>query len=388
MKEGLVSIVIPVYNGSDFVCEAVESALSQSYEAVEVVVVNDGSTDGGKTRNCLEPYMDRIVYLEKGNGGVATALNAGIKVMSGEFFAWLSHDDLFDKDKIKKQMEAMASKGDKASICAMNYVFFDDSTKEEIASNFQKYYPLNRIVNSIFLLLWGELHFSSLLFHRSHFDRVGLFNENLKTAQDNDFIFRLLRKQQITFIPDVGSYVRVHSLSGTSMHKDVVNVENARLYQSMLDALSEEEKACISGSAKLTEDKLRAIVRSMSPEEETILGIENAKKSNLVLVGAGGYGRRLNYELISMGIKPKMFLDNDPGKDGKIIEGTICKRLDKSNISSRDLLVITNKFPVGFEEQLESLGVKKYIKKAEIDISVFDGTISKFGMEKEIEVDK
>lgn len=371
MKEGLVSIVIPVYNGSDFVCEAVESALSQTYKDVEVIVVNDGSNDEGKTRDCLEPYRDRIVYLEKENGGVATALNAGIKTMSGEFFAWLSHDDLFDKDKIKKQMDAVKESKNEMSICAMNYCFFDDVEKTKIETDFQKYYPKEKLENSIFLLLWGELHFSSLFFSKKHFNRVGLFNEKLMTAQDNDFIFRLLRGQKLVFLNDIGSYVRVHAMSGTSQHKDVVNKENAKLYKGMLDSMSEEELKGVSGNAKLTKDKFLSIINSMSEVQETIPNYDEAKESNYVLVGAGAYGRRLNYELIAAGIRPKMFLDNDPGKDGKVIDGTLCKKLEVSNISAKDELVVTNKFPEPFEKQLSEMGLKKYIKKAELDSVIF-----------------
>jgi hypothetical protein len=310
--------------------------------------------------------MSKIVYVEKENGGVASALNAGIEVMSGEYFAWLSHDDLFHKDKIKKQVQAIEKSGDKMKICSMNYSFFDDIEKTYIKTDFHKYYAEDRIENSIFLLLWGELHFSSLLFAKEHFNRVGLFNEKLLTAQDNDFIFRLLRGQKILFLEDVGSYVRLHESSGTSQNKNVVNEENSKLYRSMCESLSEKELEDISGNADLTKDKFAAIIASMSSVEISDFGI-NCKESNYVLVGAGGYGRRLNYEMISAGIKPKKFLDNDSKKDGKLIDGTICKLLDMENISPEDQLIITNKYYYPLENQLKAMGIKNYLKKVEID---------------------
>ena len=91
----LVSIVIPVYNGASYLREAIDSALAQTYSDVEVIVVNDGSTDGGKTRDIASSFGDRIRYIEKVNGGVATALNLGIREMCGKFFSWLSHDDVY-----------------------------------------------------------------------------------------------------------------------------------------------------------------------------------------------------------------------------------------------------------------------------------------------------
>ena len=84
-----VSIVIPVYNGSNFLAEAIDSALSQTYHNTEIIVVNDGSTDEGATENIALSYGNKINYYLKKNGGVASALNFGIEKMSGEYFSWL-----------------------------------------------------------------------------------------------------------------------------------------------------------------------------------------------------------------------------------------------------------------------------------------------------------
>ena len=91
----LVSIVIPVYNGSNFMREAIDSALAQTYPNIEILVVNDGSTDN--TREIALSYGDKIRYFEKENGGVATALNLAIHEMKGEYFSWLSHDDWYTR---------------------------------------------------------------------------------------------------------------------------------------------------------------------------------------------------------------------------------------------------------------------------------------------------
>ena len=80
----LVSIVIPVYNGSNYLAQAIDSALGQTYPNCEVLVVNDGSDDGGATAELALGYGEKIRYFEKENGGVATALNLGIRQMAGE----------------------------------------------------------------------------------------------------------------------------------------------------------------------------------------------------------------------------------------------------------------------------------------------------------------
>lgn len=86
----LVSIIIPVYNGSNYMREAIDSALAQTYSNIEIIVVNDGSNDDGETRNIALSYGDKIRYFEKENGGVSTALNLGIKNMGGIFFLALT----------------------------------------------------------------------------------------------------------------------------------------------------------------------------------------------------------------------------------------------------------------------------------------------------------
>lgn len=103
----LVSIIIPVYNGSNYLAECIDSALAQTYTPIEVIVVNDGSTDEGKTADVATRYGDKIRYIEQVNGGVSRALNRGIDEMRGEFFSWLSHDDLYKPRKIEVQIETI-----------------------------------------------------------------------------------------------------------------------------------------------------------------------------------------------------------------------------------------------------------------------------------------
>ena len=101
-RKPLVSIVIPVYNGANYLRQAIESALGQTWENCEILVVNDGSDDGGDTEQAALEFKDRIRYFRKENGGVASALNYGIQRMQGEYFSWLSHDDWYYPDKIER----------------------------------------------------------------------------------------------------------------------------------------------------------------------------------------------------------------------------------------------------------------------------------------------
>ena len=84
--------------------EAIDSALAQTYPDFEVIVVNDGSDDGGMTERIALSYGTRINYCYKENGGVASALNVGILMMSGDLFSWLSHDDVYYPEKVAVQV--------------------------------------------------------------------------------------------------------------------------------------------------------------------------------------------------------------------------------------------------------------------------------------------
>ena len=124
----LVSIVIPVYNGGNFMREAIDSALAQTYENIEVIVVNDGSCDNGETDRIARSYGDRIRYFLKENGGVSTALNIGIQNMRGEYFSWLSHDDAYHPGKIQQQIAELSALEDKTTVIKCGTEYMDASS--------------------------------------------------------------------------------------------------------------------------------------------------------------------------------------------------------------------------------------------------------------------
>ena len=122
-----VSIIIPVYNGEKYIKEAIESALNQTYTNIEIIVVNDGSKDN--TDEICKSYGNKIKYIKKENGGVATALNTGIKEAKGQYVAWLSHDDLYKENRIEKGMEVLSKLKDKNTIIFSNFELIDSNGK-------------------------------------------------------------------------------------------------------------------------------------------------------------------------------------------------------------------------------------------------------------------
>jgi len=138
-----VSIIIPVYNGSNYMREAIESALAQTYENIEIIVINDGSSDGGKTDEIARSYGDRINYILKENGGVATALNTGIREMTGEYFSWLSHDDVYYPEKIEKHVQYIGKSKDRNIVTFCGHELIDENSLVIKESSIKKKYLKN-----------------------------------------------------------------------------------------------------------------------------------------------------------------------------------------------------------------------------------------------------
>ena len=118
----LVSIIIPVYNGSNFLREAIFSALAQTYPNIEVIVINDGSNDNNKTDAIARSFGETIRYFYQENKGVASALNLGISQMRGDYFSWLSHDDIYLPEKIATQIKFLTSQLNKQIILYLSLI--------------------------------------------------------------------------------------------------------------------------------------------------------------------------------------------------------------------------------------------------------------------------
>lgn len=184
----LVSIIIPVYNGSDYLREAIDSALAQTYRNVEVLVVNDGSCDGGLTREIAQSYGDRIRYFEKSNGGVSSALNYGIRNMRGEYFSWLSHDDVYLPSKVEKQVALLKSADHPKCIAKCTLQFIDENSSLLPAKKKYRNQPLGEVISWEEALRWhiegGSFGGCNLLIPRTAFEECGLFDESLRYVQD------------------------------------------------------------------------------------------------------------------------------------------------------------------------------------------------------------
>lgn len=210
----LVSIVIPVYNGSNYMREAIDSALAQTYERVEVIVVNDGSTDD--TEQIALSYGEQIRYFRKENGGVSSALNLGIKEMKGEYFSWLSHDDVYTPDKIEVQIDALRGLEEKNTLVLCKAEFINKNSEPIQRRRHVRALPCGEVLpwNTVLhhLLKNGSFNGCALLIPKTAFTVCGRFDERLRFNQDGfmwDKIF--MSGFSLLCIPDVCVKNRIHN---------------------------------------------------------------------------------------------------------------------------------------------------------------------------------
>lgn len=236
-----VSIVIPVYNGSDYVREAIDSALGQTYGNLEVLVVNDGSTDGGATEAIARSYDDRIRYLSKENGGVASALNVAISQSTGDYISWLSHDDLYHADKIEQQVAFLSNQPRDRIIVYSDYEAIDADNRriKTICLNAGDYSgPRAAILR---LLFAATLHGCSLLLPRLCFAEVGYFDESLRTTQDYDLWFRLLSQgYEFRHLSQPLICSRWHQAQGTRVLYKIAQKEIEDLYRAAVNTFYDD----------------------------------------------------------------------------------------------------------------------------------------------------
>ena len=251
----LVSIVIPVYNGSDYLGEALDSALAQTYPDVEVLVVNDGSDDGGRTEAIALSCGDRIRYLRKENGGVASALNLGIREMRGEYFSWLSHDDVYLPRKVEREVAVLEK-------CGEDAVAYSDYEVIDASSRHVEVFRAGRISAPQFrMLLVTDIPVNgcTVLVPRRCLGKVGLFDERLKVCQDYDLWFRMARRYPFVHVPEVLLRSRMHPGQGTRRMTSTCLAEGNANFTLWLDEIALDQSP--SPDPALTRFFFRAAVR-------------------------------------------------------------------------------------------------------------------------------
>lgn len=239
-----VSIVIPVYNAEKYLDECINSALSQTYSDIEVIVVNDGSTD--KSTSILNNYKNEITIINKKNGGTASALNAGIEKMNGEWFKWLSADDILKPNAVKILCDEVKNLGKESylNIFYSNYDVIDEFGEKINIYNEPNYNNLESFQRNIILLDHFYGNGDTTLIHKSVFEKCGNFNETIRLKDDYEFWLRccLIFGYKLHLIPQSLASYRVHKnqLTKTKFYDSLEQIEQIK--DLILNKLSEKTK--------------------------------------------------------------------------------------------------------------------------------------------------
>jgi glycosyltransferase involved in cell wall biosynthesis len=220
----LVSVIIPAYNAAQYIGETLQSVMQQTINDFEIVIVDDGATDNQK--EVITAFVEkdsRVKYIYQSHQGVSAARNTGFRNSQGKFIAFLDSDDVW----LPKNLEVKLKKLERENI---GLVHSDASVIDAHSNDVDT--TLTGMEGELLdeLLLWRGTQIpgpSSILMKRQVIDLVGLFDENLSTAADKEFFFRVAAKFRIGRIEQTTWKYRVHT---NNMHKNISRMESDVLF--------------------------------------------------------------------------------------------------------------------------------------------------------------
>ena len=236
---------MPVYNGEQYVADAVESVLAQTYKNVEIVIVNDGSTDASHEKVLPYLHLPNLQYVEQQNKGVAAARNAGIRAATGELIAFLDQDDLWLPDKLAGQV-AYLSKNPDVLLVHANQGHIDENGEaveidwptDACGNCFREMFVQNRIA------------VLTVLMRRECFEKVGFFNEKLSGSDDYEMWLRVARQAPIGYLNQRVALYRFHGSNVSRDHFKMTRTDFAAI-QSIVNQFPDVARLVGKGAVKL-----------------------------------------------------------------------------------------------------------------------------------------
>lgn len=231
MMEKKVSVIIPFYNGLDWLCEAIQSVLDQTYKNFEIIVVNDGSPE--EIMPFLDRYGDKIIYRYKENGGPASARNLAISIATGDYIAFLDSDDIWLPTKTKKQIAFMDKTG--AMWSHTNYYnwYPTNNKKKVVLSHFD--------FDNVYIKSYISISIAtpSVIINRVIFNEISnlLFPTNLRLGEDTKFWRRISKDYSLALINEPLVKVRMR---GNNSFKNAVSRFNLKSQEYVIIKNSEE----------------------------------------------------------------------------------------------------------------------------------------------------
>jgi glycosyltransferase involved in cell wall biosynthesis len=231
----VVSVILPVYNGENYLRVSIESVLQQTFRDFELIVVDDGSSD--TSADIARTYGKDLKYVYQENTGVAGAVNHGLRLATGRYISWLSHDDAFHSEKLEKQV-AVLNQIDTPAVCYTD-VQRIDSAGRDVGEYVLPEHSRSEILRHI--LTCGPICLASysILYDRRCLDQVGLYSVKWRCTQDVEMLLRLARNFSLIRVPGTLMQVREHENRG--IYKRTFALEVIEYYTQQLKATPLED---------------------------------------------------------------------------------------------------------------------------------------------------
>jgi glycosyltransferase involved in cell wall biosynthesis len=219
----LVSIIIPVYNSAQFLKESLESIINQTYSNIEIICVNDGSTDN--SLEILKSYSDKITIITQKNQGLASALNVGIKTMEGKWFKWFSPDDVMYSNTI----ETLVNTANKFpnTIVYSNWEIINEKGNKLRNFSESNYNELSNFEYNVRLLDRQLINVNTTLIPSSLFDKCEIRKLDDPVAIDYDFFLRSALFFEIKFNLISEQLIKYRIHSNQLSHKNIIKTLNS-----------------------------------------------------------------------------------------------------------------------------------------------------------------
>lgn len=217
-----VSAIIPNFNYAQYVGEAIESALAQTFKPMEVIVIDDGSTD--ESISICEKFGKQIKLIRQENAGVSAARNNAVRASSGEFVAFLDADDVWLSRKIEEQVEEFKRSGH-LGLVHVGVQDIDEDGKSLVThlDGLEGEVSREMLLFNRAVILGGG---SGFMIPRKVFEEIGGFDLRLSTSADWDFCYQVSHRFEVGFIPEVLLKYRMHS---SNMHGNIPLMEREML---------------------------------------------------------------------------------------------------------------------------------------------------------------
>ena len=236
MPEDKVSVIIAVYNGADFVKYTLDSILLQTYKNLEIIVVDDASTDN--SRDVISSFIDsriKTVFLEK-NRNVCYAANKGLSMASGNYIAFCGHDDLWKSEKIEKQITFLQENEEYGACFSCADVINENNEicnakHPLLRRTLHTYnYPDSLMVRKMFFSD-NKLCASSAFIRKKVLDETGGFRYGLVQCQDYDLWMRILAKTHIYIVPEILTLYRKFSVESRNLSSVTQATQNRTMHE-------------------------------------------------------------------------------------------------------------------------------------------------------------